>query len=100
MQQSAGNSVAVSALAEAKVIDPKVPDFGFVSRNMVAEVSAVAVTADGARFTRQAIVRIKALPEANEAPYEILTWDASGTSSVWAPPWFHYQAKAAFGPCQ
>jgi general secretion pathway protein K len=78
VQQSAGNSVAVSALAEAKVIDPKVPDFGFVSRNVVAEISATAATADGARFTRQAIVRIKALPEADEAPYEILTWDTSG----------------------
>ena len=79
VQQSAGSSAATAALAEATVIDPKLTKFGYASRNVVAEISATAATADGARFTRQAIVRIKAMPEPDEQPYELLTWDASGT---------------------
>ncbi len=52
--------------------------FGFTSPNLVALVIASAQVGSGtgaARFTRQSVVRLKAEPEADEAPYQILTWE-------------------------
>jgi hypothetical protein len=73
--QAAGSDTVASALAEAKVMDPNAPRFGFESRNIVVQIDATATTNDGGRFTREAIVRIKTQAEAEEMPYQILTWD-------------------------
>jgi len=48
--------------------------FGFTSSNLVASVVATAETGS-ARFTRQMVVRLKAEPEADEPPFQILTWE-------------------------
>ncbi len=51
---------------------------GFTSPNLVALVIASAQVGTGAgsaRFVRQMVVRLKAEPEADETPYQILTWE-------------------------
>ena len=49
--------------------------FGSAGRVMVATVEAAASGAGGGRFTRRAVVRLRADASSNQAPYEILTWD-------------------------
>jgi general secretion pathway protein K len=49
--------------------------FGSTGRVMVVAVSAEAVGLQGGRFTRGAIVRLRADPSLDQAPYELLTWE-------------------------
>ena len=49
--------------------------FGATGRIMVVMIEATASGASGATFTRQAIVRLRAEPSLDQAPYQILTWD-------------------------
>jgi general secretion pathway protein K len=50
---------------------------GSTGRVMVVAVKADAVGAKGGRFTRQAIVRLRAEPSLDQAPYQILTWETA-----------------------
>jgi hypothetical protein len=49
--------------------------FGATGRVMVAMIEATAAGARGGQFTRQAIVRLRAEPSLDQAPYQILAWD-------------------------
>ena len=49
--------------------------FGSSGRVMVVVIEATAAGADGARMNRQSIVRLRADPGLDQAPYQILTWD-------------------------
>jgi len=48
--------------------------FGASGRVMVVMIDAVAVGAKGGRFTREAVVRLRAEASLDQAPYQILTW--------------------------
>jgi general secretion pathway protein K len=48
---------------------------GSTGRIMVVAIQAAAVGEKGGRFKRQAIVRLRAEPSLDQAPYQILTWD-------------------------
>lgn len=49
---------------------------GSTGQVMVVEVKAEAVGAKAGRFTRQAVVRLRKEPSLDQAPYQILTWEA------------------------
>ena len=51
--------------------------FGSTGRVMVVAVQADAIGAKGGRFTRHAIVRLRAEPSLDQAPYQILTWETA-----------------------
>jgi general secretion pathway protein K len=44
-------------------------------RVMVVSIQAAATSGTGARFTRRAVVRLRAEPSLDQEPYQILTWD-------------------------
>jgi general secretion pathway protein K len=46
-------------------------------RVMVVAIQAAAAGGNGGRFTRQAVVRLRAEPSLDQAPYQILTWEAA-----------------------
>jgi general secretion pathway protein K len=48
--------------------------FGSSGRVMVVMIDAAAVGAKGGRFTRQAVVRLRAEASLDQAPFQILTW--------------------------
>jgi general secretion pathway protein K len=48
---------------------------GSTGRLMVVAIRATATGAKGGRFTRQAIVRLRAEPSLDQEPYQILTWE-------------------------
>jgi general secretion pathway protein K len=48
--------------------------FGSTGRVMVVMIDATSVGARGGRFTRQAVVRLRAEASLDQAPYQILTW--------------------------
>ncbi len=48
---------------------------GSTGRIMVVMIEAASAGAKGGRFTRQAIVRLRAEPSLDQAPYQILTWE-------------------------
>jgi general secretion pathway protein K len=48
--------------------------FGSSGRVMVVMIDATALGAYGGRFTRQAVVRLRAEASLDQAPYQILTW--------------------------
>jgi general secretion pathway protein K len=48
--------------------------FGSTGRVMVVMIDATAVGAKGGRFTRQAVVRLRAEASLDQAPYQLLTW--------------------------
>ncbi len=48
--------------------------FGSSGRVMVVMIDATAVGAKGGRFTRQAVIRLRAEASLDQAPYQILTW--------------------------
>ena len=50
--------------------------FGSSGRVMVVMIDATSVGAKGGRFTRQAVVRLRAEASLDQAPYQILTWGA------------------------
>jgi general secretion pathway protein K len=50
---------------------------GSTGRIMVVAIQAVAVGENGGRFTRQAIVRLRAEPSLDQEPYQILTWETA-----------------------
>jgi hypothetical protein len=41
---------------------------------MVVMIDATAVGAKGGRFTRQAVVRLRAEAALDQSPYQVLTW--------------------------
>lgn len=49
--------------------------FGSTGRVMVVMIEAASVGAQGGRFTRQAVVRLRAEASLDQAPYQILTWE-------------------------
>jgi general secretion pathway protein K len=51
--------------------------FGSTGRIMVVMVEAATVGAKDGRFTRQAIVRLRAEASLDQAPYQILTWETA-----------------------
>jgi general secretion pathway protein K len=50
---------------------------GSTGRVMVVSIQATATGTLGGRFRRQAIVRLRAEPSLDQAPYQILTWDTA-----------------------
>jgi general secretion pathway protein K len=46
-------------------------------RVMVVAIQAAAVGGKGGRFTRRAVVRLRAEPSLDQAPYQILTWETA-----------------------
>jgi general secretion pathway protein K len=70
---------AAAAVGDANVFSPGSTDTGFVSRNIIAQIRAVAVVAGRSRATRSSIVRIRLDPSAQGAGaddlVQILTWD-------------------------
>jgi general secretion pathway protein K len=48
---------------------------GSTGRIMVVAIQATAAGAKGGRFTRRAIVRLRAEPSLDQEPYQILTWE-------------------------
>jgi general secretion pathway protein K len=60
------------AEASANIGDPWY--FGSSGRVMVVMIDAAAVGAKGGRFTREAVVRVRAEASLDQAPYQILTW--------------------------
>jgi general secretion pathway protein K len=50
---------------------------GSTGRVMLVMVEATAVGAHGGRFTRQAIIRLRAEASLDQNPFQILTWDTS-----------------------
>jgi general secretion pathway protein K len=46
-------------------------------RVMVVAIQATAAGAKGGRFTRRAVVRLRAEPSLDQAPYQILTWETA-----------------------
>jgi general secretion pathway protein K len=49
--------------------------FGATGKVMVVMIESTALGAGGTAFTRQAVVRLRAEPSLDQAPYQILTWD-------------------------
>jgi general secretion pathway protein K len=49
--------------------------FGSTGRVMLATIEAAAIGEKGGRFTRQAVVRLRAEASLDQAPYQILTWE-------------------------
>jgi general secretion pathway protein K len=49
---------------------------GSSGRVMLAMIEATAVGAHGGRFTRRAVVRLRAEPSLDQVPFQILTWEA------------------------
>jgi general secretion pathway protein K len=49
---------------------------GSTGRIMVVIIEAASVGPNGGQFTRQAVVRLRAEASPDQAPYQILTWDA------------------------
>lgn len=64
----------IAAVAAARELDPLAGKLGFENPDRVVRIRAEAA-AGGARFTREAVVRFKARPRADEAPLQILTWE-------------------------
>lgn len=75
--------------ADDKVLSDKLPGtmdggaaagnvwrLGATGRVMVVMIDAVSFGNDGARFKRQAVVRLRAEASLDQAPYQILTWDS------------------------
>jgi hypothetical protein len=58
--------------ASAPIADPWY--FGSAGRVMVVVIDATAIGAKGGRFTREAVVRLRAEASLDQAPYQILTW--------------------------
>jgi general secretion pathway protein K len=50
--------------------------FGSTGRVMLVSIEATAIGEKGSRFTREAVVRLRAEASLDQAPYQILTWDA------------------------
>ena len=48
---------------------------GSTGRTMLVMIEATAIGAKGGRFTREAVVRLRAEASLDQAPYQILTWD-------------------------
>jgi general secretion pathway protein K len=48
--------------------------FGSTGRIMAVTIEASAIAVKGGQFTRQAVVRLRADPSLDQAPYQILTW--------------------------
>lgn len=78
VRQAAADDVTDQALAEARLSRGPGDGLSFQTQNVVATVRASAVGPGGGRFTRQAVVRIKAEPGPEEMPYQILTWETPG----------------------
>ena len=72
--------LVTEAVRMARQIEPAAATLGFPSPDRVARIQATATTR-GARYTRDAIVRLKARPRADEAPYQFLTWDVGTEAS-------------------
>lgn len=73
VQASAADTVTNTALNDARLVEQSAGQLGFVSPNPVIAIDATARFA-GARSTRRAIVRFRARPQAQEAPFQILSW--------------------------
>jgi len=50
---------------------------GSTGRVMLVMVQATAIGANGSRFTREAIVRLRAEASLDQSPFQILTWDTA-----------------------
>jgi general secretion pathway protein K len=50
---------------------------GSTGRIMLVSIEATAAGLNGGRFTRQAIVRLRAEASLDQSPYQILTWDSA-----------------------
>ena len=72
-----GEDAAANARVEAGTVRQGGVGLGYVSRNTVTQITTEAWTQEGARFRRRAVVRLKASPRPDEAPYQILTWETA-----------------------
>ncbi len=67
--------VVQRVLDDRRVAGLERPGDGVRTRNVVSEITAVATSAEGARFRRRAIIRFRAAPADGGPPYQILAWD-------------------------
>jgi general secretion pathway protein K len=75
VQAFGGASPAGSAIVDARLSGPGLAGPGFVSRDVIVRVTAVASVQGRARFVRTAIVRFRAMP-GNDGPLiQVLTWE-------------------------
>ena len=71
--EAADTFAAASAASPPPVTDPWY--FGGTGRIMIVMIEATAIGPQNGRFTRQAVVRLRAEPSLDQAPFQILTWD-------------------------
>lgn len=64
-----------TATDDAPATDSPGWQLGSSGRVMVVMIEAASVGAAGGRFTRCAVVRLRAEPSLDQAPYQILTWE-------------------------
>jgi general secretion pathway protein K len=70
-----GDPLAAAREEDAPATEGDGWQLGSTGRIMVVMIEATAVAVKGGRFTRQAVVRLRAEASLDEAPYEILTWE-------------------------
>ena len=75
VQRAAADPLADQAIGESELGRGAADRFSFASEDQTATVRAAATGPDGARFTRQAVIRIAAEPAQGEAPFQVLTWE-------------------------
>jgi general secretion pathway protein K len=79
VSEGSGTTPAATAVGDAAASSPGSMETGFVSRNIITQIKAVAVVGGQSRFTRSSIIRIRVDPSAqgvNAAGLvQILTWD-------------------------
>ncbi len=75
VRRAAADPVADQAIEESQLGRGPANQLSFESDSQTATVRAAATGPDGARFTRQAVVRITPDATNGEPPFQILTWD-------------------------
>ena len=76
VQRAAADPLADQAIEESELGRGAAERFSFAGEDETATVRAAATGPDGARFTRQAVIRVSTEPAQGEVPFQILTWEA------------------------
>ena len=75
VDRAAANPVADQALEESRLGRGPAAQASIDNGTITATVRAAASGPEGARFTRQAVVRVKSEAASGEPPFQILTWE-------------------------